>query len=171
MKGDDMKTEPKMMRAAIIFMLSFVVYSFSAAQARAPEIYLDKGGAFRAGWDYAVGGNDVVAYFDLNEGDAPVAGVDAYVADYKGVQWRFASAENLAKFKANPDQYSPQYGGYCSWAMARDKFAKGDPKVWYVYEGKLFLNVSQRYKREWLAEIDRDIARANANWPKILDRP
>jgi YHS domain-containing protein len=166
-----MKTGQKMMRATIIFMLSFVVYSFAAAQERAPEIYLDKGGAFRAGWDYAVGGNDVVAYFDLNEGDAPVAGVDAYVADYKGVQWRFASAENLAKFKANPDQYSPQYGGYCSWAMARDKFAKGDPKVWYVYEGKLFLNVSQRYKREWLANIDRDIARANANWPKILDRP
>jgi YHS domain-containing protein len=166
-----MKTGQKMMRAAIIFMLSFVVYSFAAAHARAPEIYLDKGGAFRAGWDYAVGGNDVVAYFDLNEGDAPVAGVDAYVADYKGVQWRFASAENLAKFKANPDQYSPQYGGYCSWAMAREKFAKGDPKVWYVYEGKLFLNVSQRYKREWLANIDRDIARANANWPKILDHP
>jgi len=166
-----MKAGPKTMRGAIITILSFVVCSFAAAQARSPEIYIDKGGVFSAAWDYAVGGYDVVAYFELDEGDAPVAGADDYVTDYKGAQWRFASAENLAKFKANPDQYRPQYGGYCAWAMARDKFAKGDPKVWYVYEGKLFLNVSQRYKREWLAEIDRDIARANANWPEILDRP
>ncbi len=166
-----MKAGQKMMRAAIVAILSFVVCSFAAAQARAPEIYMDKGGVFSAAWDYAVGGYDVVAYFELAEGDAPVAGADAYVTDYKGAQWRFASAENLARFKANPDRYRPQYGGYCAWAMAQDKFAKGDPKVWYVYEGKLYLNVSQRYKREWLANIDRDIARANANWPKILDRP
>ncbi len=165
-----MKAGSRTMRVAIVTILSLVVYGFAAAQARMPEIYMGKGGVFSAAWGYAVGGYDVVAYFELEDGDAPVAGSDAYVTPYKGVQWRFASAENLAKFKANPDQYRPQYGGYCAWAMARDKFAKGDPKVWYVYEGKLFLNVSQRYKREWLAEIDRDIARANANWPKILER-
>ncbi len=158
------------MRVAMFSIFSFVVCAFATAQARAPEIYMDKGGVFSAAWDYAVGGYDVVAYFELDQGAAPVAGVDAYVADYKGVQWRFASAENLARFKANPDQYRPQYGGYCAWAMARDKFARGDPKTWYVYEGKLFLNISRRYKREWLANIDRDIARANANWPGILDR-
>lgn len=166
-----MKAGRMMARVAMFSIFSFTVCAFSAAQARAPEIYMDKGGVFSAAWDYAVGGYDVVAYFELDQGDAPVAGADAYVANYKGARWRFASQENLAKFKANPDQYRPQYGGYCSWAMARDKLAKGDPKVWYVYEGKLFLNISPRYKREWLANIDRDIARANANWPKILDRP
>ncbi len=158
------------LRMMALSILIFVLGGMAGAQARGPEIYMDKGGVFSAAWDYAVGGYDVVAYFELAEGNAPVAGTDTYVANYKGVQWRFSSAENLAKFEANPDQYRPQYGGYCAWAMARHKFAKGDPKVWYVYEGKLFLNVSQRYKREWLANIDRDIARANANWPSLLDR-
>ena len=152
--------------SALIFMLG----GMAGAEARAPEIYMKKGGAFGSGWSYAVGGYDVVAYFDLAEGGAPVRGSDEFVADYKGVRWRFASQENLDKFKASPDFYRPQFGGYCAWAMARGKLAKGDPKTWYVYEGKLFLNISPRYKREWLANIDRDIARGEANWPGILDR-
>ena len=40
--------------------------------------------------------------------------------------------------------------------------------VWYVYGGKLYLNVSPRYQREWPEDIDGDITRAEANWPGIL---
>lgn len=147
-----------------------LVAAMTAAEARAPEIYLDRGGVFSRAWEYAVGGYDVVAYFDLEEGAAPVAGDDDYVTEYLGAQWRFASQENLEKFKADPDRYRPAYGGYCAWAMARDKLAKGDPKVWYVYDGTLYLNVSPRYEREWLSDVDNEIARADGFWPGILDR-
>ena len=160
----------KINRRAMLGGLTIALVGAAPARAKAPEIYMDKGGVFGSGWDYAVGGNDVVAYFDLAEGDAPVAGLDRYTTDYKGVSWRFVSQENLDKFLADPDRYRPQFGGYCAWAMARNKLARGAPDVWYVYGGKLYLNVSPRYKREWLAHIDRDISRGEANWPGILDR-
>ncbi len=138
--------------------------------AKAPEIYMDGGGVFAKAWTHAVGGYDTVAYHDLSSDDAPVIGSEDYATEYKGVVWLFASQENLDAFRNDPDRYRPQYGGYCAWAMARNKLAKGDPEVWHIAGGKLYLNVSPRYKREWLAEIDRDIARADANWPAILER-
>ena len=141
----------------------------SPAFARKPEIYLDQGGLFGNGWDYAVGGFDVVSYFNLSETDGPVEGKNEIATQYKGVSWRFSTQDNLERFMAEPDRYRPQYGGYCAWAMARKKLAKGDPEVWYVYGGKLYLNVSNRYQREWLSDLDGDIARGDANWPGILD--
>lgn len=140
------------------------------AAARAPEIYMQGGGVFAKGWAHAVGGYDTVAYHALSPDAAPVQGVEAYSATYKGQSWLFRSQENHDAFNDDPDRYRPQYGGYCAWALARNKLAKGDPAVWHIEDGKLYLNVSTRYKREWLEHIDRDIARADANWPGILDR-
>ncbi len=140
------------------------------ALARSPEIYMDGGGVFGRAWRHAVGGYDTVAYHSLSQGDAPVMGLEEHTTEYKGASWVFASQENLDAFKDDPDQYRPRYGGYCAWAMARNKLAKGDPAVWHIEDDRLYLNVSTRYKREWLQNIDRDIARADANWPAILDR-
>lgn len=142
----------------------------TSAFARASEIFMDNGGVFSDAWTYAVGGHDVVAYHSLVPDAAPVPGDDALEAKYKGVSWIFSSQENLDAFQSDPDRYRPQYGGYCAWAMARNKLAKGDPTVWHIRDGKLYLNVSLRIKRQWLKNIERDIARANANWPGILDR-
>ncbi|MFQ5564596.1 MAG: YHS domain-containing (seleno)protein [Parvularculaceae bacterium] len=154
----------------LIAAFAAALVAIAPALARAPEIYMNDGGLFGAPWEYAVNGYDVVAYFDLAEGAPPVEGADLFVTEYKGVKWRFANAENLAAFKANPDRYRPQYGGYCAWAIANDSLAKGDPKVWYVYEGKLYLNVNRRIQRDWLSDIPDFIARAESNWPGILDR-
>lgn len=141
-----------------------------ALLARAPEIYLDKGGFFGKGWAHAVNGYDVVEYRSLKAGAAPVKGSEEFRADYMGASWLFASQENLDAFNADPDRYRPRYGGYCAWAMAREKLAKGDPEVWHIRDGELYLNVSTRYKREWLENVERDIARADAVWPGILDK-
>ncbi len=146
------------------------LFSPSGALAKAPEIYLDGGGVFSGAWTHALGGYDTVAYHTLSPDTAPVMGSEAYEAQYKGASWLFASQENLDAFRSDPDRYRPRYGGYCAWAMARDKLAKGDPDVWHIKDRKLYLNVSARYKRLWLKNVDRDIARGDANWPAILDR-
>ena len=137
--------------------------------AKSPEIYLNEGGVFSRAWAHAVDGHDVVAYFDLAAGDDPVKGQEQYSTIYKDVSWLFSSAENLEKFLSEPERYRPQFGGYCAWAMARNKLARGTPDVWYVYGGKLYLNISARYQREWLEDIDGEIARGEANWPAILN--
>ena len=141
----------------------------SSASAQSAEIYLNEGGVFSRAWDHTVDGHDVVAYFDLTKGDEPVKGQEQFSTIYKNVSWLFSTEENLEKFLSEPDRYRPQFGGYCAWAMARNKLARGAPDVWYVYGGKLYLNISARYQREWLEDVDGEIVRGEANWPGILD--
>ncbi|MET0545909.1 MAG: YHS domain-containing (seleno)protein [Caulobacterales bacterium] len=112
----------------------------------------------------AVGGYDAVSFFT----GAPVKGSDANKITYKGAIYQFATAENAAKFKANPGAYAPQYGGYCAWAAAQGKTAPGDPKYWRVVNGKLYLNYNGDIQKKWEKDIPGFIAKGDANWPKIL---
>ena len=113
----------------------------------------------------AVSGYDTVAYFTQGK---PVKGSTQFRTNYNGAEWRFASAENLAKFRANPARYAPQYGGYCAWAVSQGYTASGDPTVWKVVDGKLYLNYNQEIGTKWSKNIPGFIKAGNANWPKVL---
>lgn len=113
----------------------------------------------------AAGGYDVVAYFTVGR---PTPGVDAFQMQWKGATWKFSSAANLAKFKANPAAYAPQYGGYCAWAVANGYTAKGDPKHWKIVGGKLYLNYDAGIQAKWNKDVPGFIAKGNANWPKVI---
>jgi YHS domain-containing protein len=114
----------------------------------------------------AVGGYDPVAYF--NQGK-PVPGSREFTHQWKGATWRFASAANRAAFAASPAKYAPQYGGYCAWAVSQGYTAKGDPNVWKIVSGKLYLNYSPGVQQQWSADIPGNIAKANKNWPGVLN--
>lgn len=114
----------------------------------------------------AVSGYDTVAYFTENKA---VKGDDSFSTEYKGANWHFSSQENLLKFEKEPEKYAPQYGGYCAWAVAHNKTAKGDPKQWTVVNGKLYLNYNAAVRKQWLADKDRQIVKADANWPTLIN--
>jgi YHS domain-containing protein len=108
----------------------------------------------------AVGGYDSVSYFTGN----PVEGSDKFTVQYKGASFRFANAANLAAFKANPDKYAPQYGGHCAWAAANNYRFAGDPKVWKIVSGKLYLNYNRDVQAKWEKDVPTLIAKADVNW-------
>ncbi len=115
----------------------------------------------------AVDGYDPVAYFDAG---APAKGSKEFSFDYNGASWRFTSAENLEKFKANPSAYAPQYGGYCAWAVSQNYTAPGNPENWAVRGGKLYLNYNDKVQSDWLKDPDGFIVKADANWPGVLSK-
>ncbi len=115
--------------------------------------------------DTAAGGYDPVAYF--SEGK-PVAGSAEHSHQWMGASWRFASAENKALFASDPERYAPQYGGYCAYAVANGATAPGDPEVWKIVDGKLYLNVSRGIQDEWQKDVPGYIRRADENWPALL---
>ena len=82
--------------------------------------------------------------------------------------WFFANQQNLDTFKADPDAYTPQYGGYCAWAVAQGKLAKGDPRHWHIKDGRLYLNYSRSINETWLKDVPGYIQEADKNWPQIL---
>ncbi len=114
----------------------------------------------------AVGGYDAVAYFTRNKA---VRGNAEITAEYGGAVWRFATSDNRDAFVANPKRYAPQYGGYCSWAVANGYTAKGDPNAWRIVDGKLYLNFSKGVQRRWARDIPGNISRAETNWPDVLN--
>ena len=88
----------------------------------------------------------------------------------RGYGSRFASTENLARFRANPNAYLPQYGGYCAWAIANGYTAAGNPNNWRIVNGRLYLNYNSEIQRRWEQDIPSLILQADANWPGVLAR-
>jgi len=113
----------------------------------------------------AIEGYDTVAYFTQSK---PVKGEKAYETEWEGAKWRFASQENLDKFKADPAKYAPQYGGYCAWAMSQGKFAGIDPEAWKIIDGKLYLNYSKKIQAKWEQDIPGHIAAADEKYPELI---
>jgi YHS domain-containing protein len=113
----------------------------------------------------AVAGYDPVAYFTDGK---PVEGSSDFTTEWKGTTWRFASAAHRDAFKADPDKYAPQYGGYCAWAVSQDKTAGIDPQAWKIVDGKLYLNYDQDVRAKWEKDVPGNIRKADANWPGLL---
>ena len=145
---------------AMFAALSASLLAAVPASAREAEVYT---GTFSS---LAVGGYDTVAYFKAGK---PVKGTAQFETAYKGATWRFASAENLTAFKANPTAYAPQYGGYCAWAVSQNYTASGDPNYWKIVSGKLYLNYDKSVQVNWEKDIPGFIAKADKNWPAVLN--
>ncbi len=112
----------------------------------------------------AVNGYDVVAYFTVSK---PVKGDDKYVVNWKDANWLFVSAEHAFLFKANPEKYVPQYGGYCAFGCSRGYKAKTDPDAWTIVNGKLYLNYNSTVKDTWSKNIENYIKKADEAWANI----
>ena len=117
--------------------------------------------------ELAVHGYDVVSYA---ADSAAVPGRAEFEFRWNGALWRFASAAHRDRFAAEPERFSPQYGGYCAWAVSRGYTADIDPQAWRIVDGKLYLNYSKRVQRMWEGDIPGNIAKANRNWPKVATR-
>ena len=109
----------------------------------------------------AVKGYDVVSYFENGKAEK---GTSRFTVRWRDAKWRFASAEHMAAFSASPERYAPQYGGYCAWAMSRNKEAPIDPKMWRIVDGKLYLNYNRKIQAQWVKDIPGFIAKADRFW-------
>jgi hypothetical protein len=112
----------------------------------------------------ALKGYDPVAYFQQGQ---PAKGSPQFTYQWMGATWQFASQQSRDAFAANPQQFAPQYGGYCSWAVSRGYTADVDPEAWKVVNGKLYLNYSKGVQKKWEADIPANISKADGNWPGL----
>lgn len=111
-------------------------------------------------------GYDVVAYFDS---DQAIRGSSEFSAEHGGQIWHFSSAERRDAFIAAPDQYTPQYGGYCAYAASVGALAFGDPQVWTVHNGKLYFNYNRPTRHRWEIGINGRITKGDIYWrDKVL---
>jgi len=144
-------------RAFTVLLLASILLSIPQ-QARAEErVNRDRKGI-------AIDGYDPVAYFVDSK---PVQGRPEFEYTVNGTRYLFASAANRDRFAQNPSAYIPQYGGFCAYAVSLGKTADIDPEAWSVVEGRLFLNYSKSVQAQWAEDIPGNIAKGDANWPKL----
>jgi YHS domain-containing protein len=128
---------------------------------------LADGGVFVGveGSNVAVSGYDTVSYF---QGDGkPVLGNARIAVKHGGAVYHFSSQANADTFQANPERYAPQYGGHCAWAMSRGALAPGDPKLYKIHNGKLYLNFNTNVQQTWLGDVEGFVAKSDPAWTKI----
>ncbi len=116
--------------------------------------------------DVAIHGYDPVAYFTK---DKAVSGSPKYTAIYEGAIYRFSSDENRDAFKADPEHYAPQFGGYCAMGVALDKKLDVDPGAFYIHNNKLYLNLNKDVQKKWLTDIPGHVKTAVRTWSGIED--
>ena len=120
---------------------------------------------YESWWGLAIRGTDPVAYFTDGR---PVEGSAEFELEWNGATWRFSSAAHRDLFRADPQRYAPQYGGYCAWAVSQGYTASTDPEAWRIVDGKLYLNYSADVQRKWERDVAGFIAKADAAWPRLL---
>lgn len=144
-------------------LLSTAAAVVLATSALAGEQYVDPTG-------FAVSGYDVVAYFDLEQAPvgqpqpAAVPGDKDITASYNGAVFAFSSEENKARFEADPEAFLPQYDGHCAYGVSKGGKVPGNPNLWRIVDGKLYLNITQNVVGFWEEDIPGNLTLAETNW-------
>jgi YHS domain-containing protein len=115
----------------------------------------------------AIQGYDPVAYFTLGK---PTHGLPEFEYEWDEHRYRFARAEHLELFKADPVRYAPQFAGFCAVALARGDIDEGNPEYWLLSEGKLYLFGKPIGPALFQQDIAGNLVKAEQNRPRIVNR-
>lgn len=150
-------------------LLALVLFGLTCAAGVHAQTYSSlNNGPFRTSSDGAdarlmLEGHDPVAYFTQN---AAVKGDPAIKLEHLGVTYRFASAANRARFEKSPEQYMPQFGGFCSNGInyAVPWGGGGSANTWRIYRGKLYVFGGQKSRDQFEMETEVNLERAHRYW-------
>jgi hypothetical protein len=142
----------------VLILIAVSIITISATAQKA-EIFQKNGVAIR--------GYDPVAFFTLGE---PVLGDSMISYIWKEATWNFSTKSNMEMFKADPEKFAPQYGGYCAYGTADGHKAPTEIDTWTVINGRLYFNYNKKVKEIWSKKTDYYILQADKNWERIRNQ-
>lgn len=147
------------MKTKLFVLLLFLVSTSAQLLAQETDVFQKDGIAIR--------GYDPVAYFKQSK---PVKGQETISYDWNGVKWLFSSDENKEDFKANPEKFAPQFGGYCAYGLSENHKSPTEPDAFTIVDDKLYLNYNLKVKELWKKDTPRRIKKANDLWPVLKSK-
>jgi YHS domain-containing protein len=143
-----------------LFIATFILFlTACGTNAQKKEIFSPEGKAIK--------GYDPVAFFREQKA---VKGSEALSYTWKDAQWLFSTKENLDSFKANPEHYAPQYGGYCAYGTAQGHKAPTETNTWTIVDNKLYFNYDSKVRESWIKDTKGLIEKADKEWINIKDK-
>ncbi|MBK1621668.1 hypothetical protein CKO42_25410, partial [Lamprobacter modestohalophilus] len=121
--------------------------------------------------DPAIEGYSPLSYFEVGR---PQKGSPAYTSTYQGKEYWFTSAEQVARFEADPAAYAPAFPDHCPYNLSLGRAVAIDPHNFLILGDNLLLF----HDREEMASVgqgldaekaDRMLQRARAT--RVTDRP
>lgn len=144
------------MRTGSLFLLAIATAAIIGCSDKKSTVYTTDNGA--------IDGYDPVAFFTDS---AAVKGEKSLSTEWNGATWCFSTAEHLETFKASPEKYAPQYGGYCAYGTADGHLSPTEAETWTVRDGKLYFNYNMKVKELWSQDIPSYLEKADKNWPQL----
>ena len=145
--------------------LLLVVISFLSVNGQSVDVRQKN---FNVKKNVAIEGYDPVSYFS----GEPLEGTDKFQFAYKGITYQFVNATNLNKFKSDPSNYEPAYGGWCAYAMGESgEKVKIDPETYKILDGKLYLFYhfwGNNTLEAWSKNEKALKAKGDQNWKNIV---
>jgi YHS domain-containing protein len=122
---------------------------------------------------YALSGYDPVAFFELEQ--APlgqpqppaVPGRADITAEWNGATWAFTSEANRERFLADPEAFAPAYDGHCAYGVAQGGKVPGNPNLWRIIDGTLYVNITPKVVGFWVEDVDGNLVKSEENWPGL----
>ena len=121
-----------------------------------------------------LGGLDVIPYF-YNDSYVGQRGLDTIATIYDGFTYLFSNDDHKAMFDENPEQYIPQYGGYCAWGIAGEycptypwsDSCLGPSGNWEhgtVLSDKLYFFLYEEAKEKFMANVEYNVEAGDERW-------
>lgn len=148
-------------RAGLVGVALLSSLSFSAMAADEVNV---APGLTAAGAPLGLHGVDPVA---VMQHKVATEGQAKHTAVHNGVAYYFSDAASMEQFSANPDQFVPQNGGFCTFGVSVGKKFDGDPQFSSIVDGKLYVFLNEEIYRLYLKDKAGTIAKADAQWQKI----
>ena len=121
-----------------------------------------------AGSRVALKGYDPVSYF--KEGQ-PQKGLMEFSASFEDAIYWFKNAENHALFLADPAQYAPQFGGWCTMSLSRGEIVEANPEAWVIDDGKLYVFTKKVSPALFEEQRANNFETATRNWRELRKNP
>ena len=145
----------------ILFQVALLISLATSALAQSKTLLnLDKN-------SLAIQGYDAVAFFTDNNS---VKGDQKFSSSFKGATYLFSSREHKELFDKEPSKYEPAFGGYCAYGVSRNKLVEIDPEAFQIVDGRLLLQYSKSIRNDFNKDTQGNLAKANANWPGLLEK-
>lgn len=152
-----------------IKLLSLLAIIFSSISLYSQDLNALRKKHFNIEKSIAIQGYDPVSYFSESKAKK---GSKEIAYNYGNAIYYFSSKANMDLFKANPNKYEPQFGGWCAYAMGNSgEKVEIDPKTFKIVSGKLYLFYHTLFNNTldtWNKNENVLLQQANANWKKIF---
>ena len=158
-----MTTMPKQIFTAVLLFTTLLLSGCAALKSQNPDAGYAPVNAIQIDNDARVmlKGFDVVSYF-VDQKSA--IGTPQYKSTYKQVVFYFASAEHKALFDQSPENYLPEFGGYCADGIAYAIPWGGDGDTWKMIDGRVYIFGGQGSKDAFLLDEKTNLANAQRYW-------